>query len=147
LKTQNTLVELKHSSQYKPILKRKNNLNLDSKHIYIKNYVYFYLFLNYFKKSLNFLDYSFIFLKKKKYLKNVLRSPNRHKKAQTKLIFKSYINYLKISMNISFDNKIKNSFQYFYLLSFFFFSFFKFFESSLLTLQKKKITFFFKYEL
>lgn len=136
-------VTLRHNSVYKPILNSKKFLT--NKHIYIKNYLYFFLFLNYFKSLLGIVDFSIVFFKKKKYFKNILRSPNRHKKAQTKLIFKYYFSFL----NIKFSSKIlfKSSFFFLYIFSLFFFKFFKFFESSLLSLDRKKIQIFFEYEL
>ena len=137
---------LKHSSQYKPIFNTIRKKKIISNHLFLKNYIYFFLFLNYFKNSLNFLEYSFIFFKKKKYLKNILRSPNRHKKAQTKLIFKSYNSYFKIYFFTDY-NFYNNCFFYFFFFSFFFFFFFFFFEFYIFFLKKKKIIFFFKYEI
>lgn len=145
MKLKNLKIILNHSSTYKPYsfkqLKKKNN----NKQIFLKNYIYFFLFLNYFKKILNLINFSFIFLKKKKYLKNVLRSPNRHKKAQTKLVFNIYKSALTIYLNYNY--LINNNFIYFFILSVFFFKFFNFFESALLSLNKKTIFYKFFFEL
>lgn len=144
MKKKNTFsISLKHNSVYKPLFNKKAYVY--NKHIFIKNFIYFYLFLNYFRNNLKIVNFSIVFLKKKKYFKNILRSPNRHKKAQTKLIFKNYCSILNVFFN--FKNSFKNSFIYFFLFSFFFFRFFKFFESSLLSLDRKKFQIFFQYEL
>jgi len=77
------------------------------------------------------------FLKKKKhYFKNVLRAPNRHKKAQTKLTFLFYSATLILVFE-NYNSKFNCTKQIF-ILFMYMNKFFTFFESSLLSLQRKQ---------
>lgn len=147
---------LKYQSSYKPLLYQKNTkqTNIFLKKLYIKNYIYLYLIFNFFNFFFINFNFNFFFFKKKKYFKNVLRSPNRHKKAQTKLSFLYYFAYLKLNFKISKQiNTVVNNNNAIYKINHFFFwylflnKFFFFFESSLLLLQKKKFISMINYEI
>lgn len=138
---------LKYQTSYKPLNNFKNNkqtVNI-SKKIYLKNFIYIYLILNFLKDDLKLINFKFFFKKNKQYFKNILRAPNRHKKAQTKLMFLYYSATLKLTLQNSLIDfvHLKQIFILFLYLN----EFFSFFESSLLSLQRKQFMLPLVYEL
>lgn len=120
------------------IIKKKNLLSQ-------KNFLYFFLILNFFFKSnklLYFKKINFFFKKCKNNFKTILNSPNRHKISLTKLQFTYFLFFINIFLNIK--KKINKLLNYFLFYLNIFNLFFLFFESYLLTLKKKKFIFFFK---
>ena len=144
------MLKLRYQTSYKPVyyyLKKKNNK------IFLKNFLYFFLLLNFLSDKFKNFSYSFFFFKKKKNFKNLLKAPNRYKKAQKKLYFTFFLGILQIKYNILYLNhkefnilNIKNFFFFYYYVIFYFKNFFKFFESTLLSLQKYQIFFFMNFK-
>jgi len=58
---------LKYQTSYKPLNNFKNSkCKIDlSKKIYLKNFIYIYLVLNFLKKEVKLFDFNFFFKKKK----------------------------------------------------------------------------------
>lgn len=146
----NNKIKLKliYQTSYKPLndLRRGKQKKNISKKIYYKNYIYLYLILQFFKNILSNLSFKFYFFKKKNYFRNILRAPNRHKKAQTKLAFVYYYGILTLTFD-TFNFNSNFNFNLYFIYFNFLNQFFNFFESNLLILQKKQIILPIMYEL
>jgi hypothetical protein len=127
---------LKYSLNFKP---KFNNIFiiLNNNKIYCKNFFFFLLFLEFFIKNINY-NININFIKKKTHIQQLLRAPNRYKKAQLSLISIKY--YFVISLNFLFNININNLYV-FKFITIFFNTFLIFFESTLITLKLKKFIF------
>ena len=127
---------LKYNSSYH----FSQNNSKKKKYIYIKNFLYFFLLINYLKNLNLSIKTSFFFKKKHFKFKNILNSPNRHKSAQTKFLFVSYNFFFTLKIffkTFLYFNNTDNVFYIFYVYKQFLTSFFFFFESYLISLNSK----------
>ncbi len=112
-----------------------------NKYVFCKNFyflVLFFFFFSYFCQN-NIL---FFLKKKKKKVNSILKSPNRHKKAQLSLTSSFYVFRIEVSLIFK---KFLFFFKNFNFFFFFFLKFFNFivFDSTLMILTSRSIVFYF----
>ena len=133
-----TLLKFYYQISYKPNFSLLNNKKSNNNKLFFKNFLYFFLILNFLKNFHKNLNYSFIFLKKKKYFKSYIKSPNRYKNSQKKLCFLYYIGILTLRLKYNNNNINFNIFYFFYYFNNVIFLF-NLFETTLLALQKNYV--------
>lgn len=148
IEIKSSFILLKYNSSYSFF---QNKLNKNKKTISLKNFLYFFLIINFFLKSKFFKNFNltYFFKKKNSNFKTYLNAPNRHKISLTKLYYLNYWFLMKMTFKMSsvFDKTLNLSYHFFYYqrsLNFYF----KFFESYLLILNSKsfKIIYYLNYK-